>query len=167
MNRFWVSPMKYRKNSAGFTLVELMMALAVAAIVLTQAVPSFSRMIKNNRMTTQVNQFVVALNLARSEAVKRGVNIDVIATNATSGNEWGAGWRVEVSGGDTLRTFPALHESNTFDSVNDLLTIQYQPSGRANAIDTIRLCDDRSGETGREVSISTTGRVSTTNYKCS
>lgn len=159
--------MKYRNKHAGFTLIELMMALAIAAIILTQAVPSFTRMIKNNRMTTQVNQFVVALNLARSEAVKRGVNIDVIATNAVAGNEWGAGWRVEISGGAVLRTFPALHEASTLDSTNDLLTIQYQPSGRANTTDTLQLCDDRRGETGRQVSISTTGRVSTTNYTCS
>ena len=54
----------------GFTLVELMVALAVAAILMIIAVPSFTNMINASRLTTTVNDFVAAINTARLEAVK-------------------------------------------------------------------------------------------------
>lgn len=65
----------------GFTLIELMVTLAVAAIVLTVAVPSFRDLIRHNRLATQANQLVSALNLARSEAIKRGVRVTVCKTD--------------------------------------------------------------------------------------
>jgi type IV fimbrial biogenesis protein FimT len=147
--------------------MELMITLTVAALVLAMAVPSFNEMIQNNRVATQTNQLVTALNLARSEAIKRRENINVVATDAgDAANEWGKGWSVVDSGGNTLQVFLALEGGATLDSANDLDTIQYQPSGRANATDSITLCDDRTGETGRTISISTTGRVNTSNENC-
>ncbi len=150
----------------GFTLVELMITLAIAAILMGVAAPSFNDMLQNNRISTQANQFIAAMNLARSEAIKRGVNIDVTATSPSGTNEWGGGWSVAVNGGATLKVFPAFQGSSVMDSVNDIDTFQYQPTGRANQTDTYRLCDGRSGETGREISLSTTGRVSVSDYNC-
>ena len=70
---------------------------------------SFNSMVQNNRISTEANQFITAMNLARSEAIKRRANIDVVATDASdSNNEWGKGWSVAVNGGATLRTFPAM-----------------------------------------------------------
>ncbi|MEH8018705.1 GspH/FimT family pseudopilin [Rheinheimera muenzenbergensis] len=54
----------------GFTLVELMVTVAVLSVVLTVAVPSFAALVQGNRLTGQVNQIVAALNLAKAEAVK-------------------------------------------------------------------------------------------------
>jgi type IV fimbrial biogenesis protein FimT len=59
------------RHRAGFTLVELMVTLAVAAIMLTIAVPSFKHMMASSRLTTTANSLVGALNLARMEAIKR------------------------------------------------------------------------------------------------
>jgi type IV fimbrial biogenesis protein FimT len=159
------APHQHSSREGGFTLVELMVTLAIAAIVMTMAVPSFTDMTRNNRLTTQANQLVTALNLARSEAITRRVTVDVAATDAgDASNEWGEGWSVAVNGGATLRVFESLG-SNTLDSGNDLATIQYQPSGRASATD-MTLCDDRTGETGRQITILTTGRVTTTTVAC-
>lgn len=155
-------------REAGFTLIELMVTLAVAAIMMTMAVPSFTSMTKNNRLTTQTNQLVTALNLARSEAINRRATINVVATDASSsGNEWGKGWSVVIDGGATLRIFQSLEGGSTLDSTNSVTTIQYQASGRANVTDTFTMCDDRSGETGRQISILTTGRVTTSPVTCS
>ena len=70
-----------KKSSAGFTLVEIMITLAIAVILITLAVPSFSLMINNSKVTSSTNEFVASLNLARSEALKRSNNISVCKSN--------------------------------------------------------------------------------------
>lgn len=102
------------QNSKGFTLIELMITIAVLGIMLAFAVPSFVNLIENSRVTTQANTLLGAVNLARSEAVKQGVPVSIQ-------NEPGGfvdGWCV-ISGGLNgcqnardnalmLREFPAL-----------------------------------------------------------
>ena len=58
-------------------MIELIVTMVVAAIVLTLGVPSFRELINNNRLTSGANEFVTALNLARSEAIKRSVRVTV------------------------------------------------------------------------------------------
>ncbi len=71
-----------RKLSQGFTLIELMIVIAIAAILMTLAVPSFSLMINNSKVTSATNEFIGSLNLARSEALKRSNNVSVCKSNA-------------------------------------------------------------------------------------
>lgn len=59
----------------GFTLLELMVTLAVAAVVLTVAVPSFTGLLVRNALTAETNEFVAAFSLARNEAIKLNQNI--------------------------------------------------------------------------------------------
>jgi len=152
---------------SGFTLIELLTTLAIATLILTMAAPSFTTMIQNNRLTTQTNQFVSAMTLARSEAIKRRANINVVAIDSSvTGDEWGPGWNVVIDGGATLRIFAALEGSSTLNSNGNINTYQYQPSGRANTADTLSLCDERSNETGRLISLAATGRVSVVPQTC-
>jgi type IV fimbrial biogenesis protein FimT len=65
----------------GFTLLELMITLAILAIVVTLAVPNMGRLIQDNRLTGAANTFVADLNLARSEAMRRGVTVTVCRTD--------------------------------------------------------------------------------------
>lgn len=55
---------------AGFTIYELMLVMAVAAVILGVAVPSFSEFMRNNRMSGAANDFMTTVHLARSQAVK-------------------------------------------------------------------------------------------------
>lgn len=87
-----------RKKSSGFTLIELIVVVSVAAIMASIAVPNFSSMIESNRATAATNELVSALILARSEALKRSNNVSVCASNdqvSCGGNafrNFGKGW---------------------------------------------------------------------------
>ena len=98
-------------KKSGFTLLELMFTIALVAIILTIGIPSFQSMMRNNRAIVNTNDFISSLNLARSEANKRGRRvvlcksdkIDSIAACTTSGDccttgtgNWENGWIVFV-----------------------------------------------------------------------
>jgi type IV fimbrial biogenesis protein FimT len=63
------------KLCRGFTLVELMVTIAVLAIVMSVAIPSFSSLVNNNRLTAQANEILAAVMLARTEAIKQNENM--------------------------------------------------------------------------------------------
>ncbi len=64
-------------NQSGFTLIEMIVVVSIAAILTSIAVPNFSAIIKSNRTTTATNELVSALLLARSEALKRSNTVSL------------------------------------------------------------------------------------------
>lgn len=73
----------------GFSLIELMVTIAVMGIIAGIAFPSLRDLIINSRVSTQTNEFIAALNYARSEAIKRGLDVMVCARDGTNlGNGW-------------------------------------------------------------------------------
>ena len=123
----------------GFTLIELMIALVIAAIVLAVGVPSFQGMMRTNRTAAQANEFGSALSLARSEAAKRGRNMVLCPStdqaSCTGGTNWASGWLLYVDnngngaidGADTVfRVWGKLSGNPTFSGPNQLA---YRPTG--------------------------------------
>lgn len=186
-----------RKNT-GFTLLELMATLAIAAVLIAVALPNYRTMVKNNCMTTGTNALVASLQQARSEAVKRSTNVTVTAGNAgDTTNEWGTGWTItldedrdgdgvmdtgeDYNGNGSLdaaalvRTVTLTCENTTMDeiapsgtpnpnpadNVDNDTDFVYQSTGFIDNAGTINVCDDRTGETGRQITITLTGRPST------
>ncbi|MDH3642183.1 MAG: GspH/FimT family pseudopilin, partial [Gammaproteobacteria bacterium] len=100
--------------NAGFTVVELMVTLAIAAVLFGFAIPAFDDLMNQRRATTRINQFVLAVNYARSEAAKLGGIVSIQSSDASdNGNEWGVGYCV-VAGNPgncntPLQVFDALN----------------------------------------------------------
>lgn len=88
------------KNGRGFSLIEMMAALSVAAILLTIGAPSFRDAIENQRVATAANDFFAAIRLARSEAMQRGTRVDLAPTD---GKSWKNGWMVFIDGNGNRR----------------------------------------------------------------
>lgn len=154
-----------RNSYIGFTLIELMIVLAIAGIALSAAIPSFQGMVVRNRIITQANEFVLTLNLARSEALKVGGIVTIQAASPVTGNRFGGGWCVVVGNpgncdGTLVRRFPALTGETTLDSVEGVNFIQFNSlGGLANTASTTRKMDlCYPGYDGRRIVISLIGR---------
>lgn len=154
----------------GFTLIELMITAALIAIAASIALPSFQGMIREARLVSQTNAFIGALNLARSEAIKRGLNVTV-----TPVGTWNGGWNITTVDPDTaavvtLRSFEPLANNLAFAAGGPASYI-YLPSGfkQAVGLDTFNLCDSSvAGQRGRQIFVSPSGRprVNTNVYTC-
>jgi len=167
-------------SEAGFTLIELMITLVIAAIVLTQAVPSFMATIQNNRLITYTNNLVSDINLARSEAVKRGSRVVLCRTADPSAaapicggtaNTWTTGWLVyadadasdSFNAGDTLIRVGMPVTSNTTIITGGAVNsdLQYNGDGTTNEggnIGVFTLCDSRGAGNGRQIQVNAMGR---------
>ncbi len=149
------------RSSRGFTLIELLTTITVLAIVMSFAAPGFTELIRSNRAQSQSSAIAAAFNLARSEAVKRGRVVSVVAPAAGT---WALGWTVGVDGNndndfaDTgellIRAFPALTGSGlalvgksyttsgttiSRNSSANVAVIRFDAQGRALASDGARI----------------------------
>lgn len=95
--------------ASGFTLVELLVTIALGSILLALAVPSFNGFIIANRLTTQANEMVAAINFARSEAIKRNGSISLCRANSTEATACAATtgtwehWIARTASGNVVR----------------------------------------------------------------
>ena len=70
-----------KAKSAGFTLLEIMIVVALVAVLIGISAPSIGEFIRNSRITGKANDLLAGLNVARTEAIKRHVPVTVCATN--------------------------------------------------------------------------------------
>ncbi|MGH8808017.1 MAG: GspH/FimT family pseudopilin [Noviherbaspirillum sp.] len=90
-----------RRACEGFSLVELMIVVAISVILLAIAAPSFRDLIQKQKITATVNDFFFAIKLARSEAIQRGTRVELVPVEA--GGDWAKGWAVFVDGNDNQK----------------------------------------------------------------
>ena len=165
-----------KQENSGFTLIELMITLAIAAIILAMAMPSFTHVLRDNRLSTTTNNFIAAVNIARSEAAKTADDVELTAIDSSDAtNEWGkGGWRVwrdsnddgDYDAGEEIQVWKSLAD-NTLDSTVPVTSFVFSSRGRTSATDTLWLCDNRTAETGRKITIHRMGRISVDKDTCS
>ena len=168
----------------GFTLIELLVAIVVLGVLLGIALPSYQTTVKNNCLTTNTNTMVTSFQQARSEAVKRKTRIRITAANSGDNtNEWGKGWNVTIDedansngvldtnedfdgdgvldGAALFRTVTLSCDTTTIDGADGVTFYQYGSDGFIDKAGTFDVCDDRTGEQGRQVTINAVGRPNT------
>jgi type IV fimbrial biogenesis protein FimT len=145
------------QKSRGLTLIELLVTLAISAMLATMAGPSFVRIFRSNTMATGVNAFMADMRFARSEAVRRGgsvilcraedpeVPIPVCANNAGStGKGWATGWVVfqDIDNNGVYGTGDhMLRQQAAIDSVGSALEATTSSSTTFKFTGTGRLSD--------------------------
>lgn len=145
-----------RPLCGGFTLVELIVTMSVAAIVLTIAVPSFQALIRSNRLTATTNEFVAFFNLTRSEAIRRGSSVSLCktanGTACTTTGGWESGWLVFAdpnangvidAGEEVVKVHEALDSQTTLVSLSGTAAslISFSGSGFVTQNGTLALCN--------------------------
>ena len=98
MRRSFAKPRSTSRARRGFSLIELMVTVAVAAVLLALAIPSFRGTLISNQLTTAANDWVAAVNMARAEAIKRNTNVMVCGAN-TPGSGLGSNADGHADGG--------------------------------------------------------------------
>lgn len=97
----------HRARTSGFTLVELMVTIAIVAILLAVGLPSFQGSLRSNRVATATNEMLASLSLARTEAIKSTRASQVCARDGNEcGDDWNEGWLVvtDMDGDGTFET---------------------------------------------------------------
>lgn len=166
----------------GFTIIELLVTVAVLAIVLSVGVPSFVDLIRNNRAATEANLFIGALSVARSEAIKRGSRVTICKTSdqlsCTTSGDWAQGWLVFADPNENASVDagePVIQVYQPLDGTtlagNTLISdyISYIADGTTKKTDgglqngTVSLCRP---PTGRSIVINKAGRVRVEKQPC-
>lgn len=166
-------------RAAGFSVFELMIVLTLIAILLALATPSFREFTRSNQVTSTNNDLVTALNLARSEALRRSTGVTVCSsangTSCGSADDWVSGWIVfeDAAGTGVIasddKVVQKWAETNKgIRVVTTSLNIQYQPTGTAAASAAIDVSyDSCQGPRRRHIQVSAAGTISTQIQSCS
>lgn len=161
-------------KNKGFTLIELMITVAIMSIMLTIGLPSFQSIIASSRLTSSANAMVSALQLARSEALKQHKTV-IIAPKLNKA--WSDGWDVfvDLNRNDLPDNNEQVLASTVFDALSSTMAITatyadhigYSANGRPihgglqiNSDSSFLFCTPKDSPTDfRKVVISLTGRV--------
>jgi type IV fimbrial biogenesis protein FimT len=170
-----------KSRSRGMTLIELVVAMLVLAILMSIAIPSFREFAGNSRSGAAASSLISALNLARSEALRRSTPVSVCSSvtllKCAKALDWSTGWVVfadangneDVDANELLQTSPALQSGTRAISTAKLATYNSmgmaQLAGGGSATFTVYQ-PGCGGDQARQMVLTPTGSLETTKKAC-
>lgn len=163
------------RRDSGFTLIELMIAIALVGILLTTAVPALDDFTNDARQTGAINDFISAIHLARNSAITTNSRVTMCASTSGANCEvasWDSGWIVfgdlnsngSLDVGETIVSASAAVEGLNIQSGEFPAALMYRPNGRAmtNALTgnsgEFTVCDFRGAEHAKVILVELSGR---------
>ncbi|MBN3562478.1 GspH/FimT family pseudopilin [Aliamphritea spongicola] len=138
--------------STGFTLLELMVAIAILGILLGIGIPSYNAMTESTRLRSVTHNLTTAAQLARSEAINRRDTTAVCRANVgftacSFANDWSNGWVVVEQTGANLQVAADVDVIRTWDAVDIVVSgavngFVFNRSGRATTTGQLRVQND-------------------------
>ena len=166
-----------RTRISGFSLIELMVTIAIVAILLALGLPSFEGALRSNRVATTTNEMLASLALARSEAIRSSRNSRLCASadglTCPAGLDWNAGWMIAMDDDQNgsfervvryVQGHPRMVFAGTAANILD-----FDDRGRPDAAGTITLQPDQcpSGQQlARTMTVNVVGQVTTVKGTC-
>ncbi len=154
------------RNSSGFTLLELMVAIAILGILLGMGIPSYNAMTESSQLRAVSHNLTTATQLARSEAISRRETAAVCRANAGFtacgfANDWSNGWLVVEQTGANLQVAADVDVIRTWEAVDIVVSgavngFVFDRSGRATTTGQLRV---QNGTDSRCLFVIGSGRV--------
>ncbi|MGE8190163.1 GspH/FimT family pseudopilin [Pseudomonas sp. NPDC086278] len=147
-------------RTKGFTLIELMVTLAVAVILITLAVPAFTRSVQTAKSDTEISDLQRGLNYARLEAIDRGITTRVRPT--AGGSVWTGELSVYDGTGtpaNVLRVVPAMSSGATLTLTSGVTAIDFNNLGGLSAPSTPVVISYVLGAQSRTLNVCLNGRI--------
>lgn len=171
------------QKTLGFTIIEMIITVALLAVMLAVAVPGFGNLYQSNNLATASNRFVSSLALTRNEAISRNASVIMCNTNAANtqcatNGAWESGWAIwidldnggltDIDSNELIQTEEAMPAGYTLRATTYANVITFVPTGEASgdltsAPDTFRLCDNTQvAANSRSINFNAVGRAWTT-----
>lgn len=156
-----------KRSNAGFTLLELIITVSIAAILIAMATPAFHQQVETNSRRSLVADFITGMAYARAEAVKRGDDINL--RTVSGGGSWQDGWCVTTEnscGVNDIRRFEAVDAVTFYSADKATSSFTFDSQGYLTSTSlSVSIC--QSNNEGKKITVTPLGQALAQDCTCS